>query len=30
MGPAPYLCDEQLSDGMLALQESVKELEGEL
>lgn len=30
MGPAPYLCDEQLSDGILALQESVKELEGEL
>lgn len=30
MGPAPYLCDEQLSDGIIALQESVKELEGEL
>jgi len=30
MGPAPYLCDEQLSDGILALEESVKELAQEL
>ena len=26
LGPAPYLCDEQLEDGILALQESVEEL----
>lgn len=28
MGPAPYLCDEQLQDGIHALEESVRELEG--
>jgi len=27
MGPAPYLCDEQLSDGVHALDESVRELQ---
>lgn len=25
-GPAPYLCDEQLEDGMIALEESLQEL----
>lgn len=28
MGPAPYLCDEQLEDAMHALEESVRELPG--
>ncbi|GAA5315579.1 MAG: kynureninase [Candidatus Pelagadaptatus aseana] len=26
LGPAPYLCDEQLQDGMIALQESLDEV----
>lgn len=30
IGPAPYLCDEQLQDGILALEESVKELQSEM
>lgn len=28
-GPAPYLCDEQLEDGMLALEESLREVKHE-